>query len=76
MKKNELQKIVEKAIKETDTKKIKDIFNYEWDSLMQLNILTILQNKYKKKISHINELGSVKSLKSLLNILRKKNIIE
>jgi acyl carrier protein len=75
MKKVDIEKIVEKLIIEHEEKKVKNILNYKWDSLMQLNVLLILQKKYKKKISSVSELGSINTLRSLLALLKKYQLL-
>jgi len=47
-----------------------------WDSLAQLNILSSLDKLTKGKSSKIDQLAELDSVKSIIQILLKKNLIK
>ncbi|MDC0454729.1 hypothetical protein OAL68_01780 [Candidatus Pelagibacter sp.] len=47
-----------------------------WDSIGHLEILASLDKLSKGKISKINEISNTTSVKSIIRILKKKNIIK
>ena len=47
-----------------------------WDSIGHLEILASLDKLSKGKISKINEISNTASVKSIIRILKKKNIIK
>jgi acyl carrier protein len=71
MKESEFKKIVLKYIE----KKVKDLKKIEWDSLAHLSILMDLEKKFPNKITSIKKVSDATSYKSLLQLLKKKNII-
>lgn len=71
MKESEFKKIILKYIE----KKVKDLKKIEWDSLAHLSILMDLEKKFPSKITSIKKVSDATSYKSLLQLLKKKNII-
>ena len=76
---DEIYKIIAKILKTTPAKVIKidkltSIKN--WDSLAQLNILASLDKLTKGKSSKIEQLAELDSVKSIIQILLKKNLIK
>ena len=47
---------------------------YKWDSLAQLNIILEIEKKIEKKID-ASVMGELTSVKSLINYLKKLNVI-
>tara|TARA_B100000780_G_C21020925_1_gene409190 strand:- start:403 stop:642 length:240 start_codon:yes stop_codon:yes gene_type:complete len=67
-------KSVAKILKTTDKKLIKkdDFQKFEiWDSLIHLEILSILEKQIGSKINKINNLASLTSLKKILTKIKK-----
>lgn len=48
----------------------------EWDSLGHLSILSALDKNLKGKSSNIKELGEVKSVKEIADILKSHNLLD
>lgn len=48
----------------------------EWDSLGHLSILSALDKNLKGKSSNIRELGEVKSVKEITEILKSHNLLD
>lgn len=67
-------KKIAKILKTTDKNLIKkdDFQKFElWDSLIHLEILTLLEQQIGNKINKINNLASLTSLKKILTKLKK-----
>jgi len=47
----------------------------EWDSLGQLNILSVLDKKLRGKLSLVNNISKADSVKKLIAILKKKSLL-
>jgi len=80
---NQIMKISQKEIIEVIkkvTKKKIDINSSskninDWDSLAQLNILTVLDNKLKGKIFTIKKMATADSVKKIVLLLKKNNFL-
>ena len=77
--KNDIYKIIAKILKTTPEKIIKidkldKIKN--WDSLAQLDILSALDKKLGNKLSNLNDIASILSVKKLISTLKKKSLIK
>jgi len=80
---NQIMKISQKEIIEVIkkvTKKKIDINSSsknisDWDSLAQLNILTVLDNKLKGKIFTIKQMATADSVKKIILLLKKNNFL-
>jgi len=73
------QKEIIEVIKKVTKKKI-DIDSSskninDWDSLAQLNILTVLDNKLKGKIFTIKQMATADSVKKIILLLKKNNFL-
>jgi acyl carrier protein len=73
------QKEIIEVIKKVTKKKI-DINSSsknisDWDSLAQLNILTVLDNKLKGKIFTIKQMATADSVKKIILLLKKNNFL-
>jgi acyl carrier protein len=73
------QKEIIEVIKKVTKKKI-DINSSskninDWDSLAQLNILTVLDNKLKGKIFTIKKMATADSVKKIVLLLKKNNFL-
>ena len=70
---NEIKKILEiSSNKKFSEKKLLEEFN--WDSLAMINLITLANKKYKKKISgeDLSKLTSLKDLDNFISKLKKK----
>lgn len=47
----------------------------EWDSLGFLNILSALEERYGNRVAQIDDLGQVRSVKGIVEILERESII-
>ena len=77
--KEEIYKIIAKFLKISPAKIIKqDKLNTikNWDSLVQLDILSALDKKLGNQLSDLNDIASIISVKKLINILKKKSLIK
>lgn len=67
------KKIIKKiaSLLKTSEKKLLELDNFKnfesWDSLIHLEILTILEKKYGKKLNKIKNLSEITSLKKILS---------
>jgi acyl carrier protein len=69
-----LIKKISKVLKTTDKKLLKtdDFQKFEtWDSLVHLEILSILEKNYGAKINKIKNLASLTSIKKIISTLDK-----
>jgi len=69
-----LIKKISKKLKTTDKKliKINDFKKFEtWDSLVHLEILSILEKNYGSKINKVKDLASLTSIKKIISKLDK-----
>ena len=71
-----IEKFKELILKSIEQKKVKNFDNLEWDSLSHLNILSVLEKRYPKKITSIKGIADFNNYKKLSNILIKKKIIK
>ena len=70
---NEIKKILEiSSNKKFSEKKLLEEFN--WDSLAMINLITLANKKYKKKIigEDLSKLTSLKDLDNFISKLKKK----
>ncbi len=77
--KDDVYKTIAKILKTTPDKilkvdKLDKIKN--WDSLAQLDILSALDKKLGNKLSNLNDIASILSVKKLITILKKKSLIK
>ena len=47
----------------------------EWDSLGLLSVLSALEERYGEKISTIEDLSTVESVKDIIQILKRESVI-
>ncbi len=47
----------------------------QWDSLGLLSILSALEQQFGNKVASIDDLSSVKSVKEIIDILKRESII-
>ena len=76
--KDDIYKTIAKILKTTPDKilkvdKLDKIKN--WDSLAQLDILSALDKKLGNKLSNLNDIASILSVKKLITILKKNMYI-
>ena len=76
--KDDIYKTITKILKTTPDKilkvdKLDKIKN--WDSLAQLDILSALDKKLGNKLSNLNDIASILSVKKLITILKKNMYI-
>ena len=76
--KDDIYKTIAKILKTTPDKilkvdKLDKIKN--WDSLAQLDILSALDKKLGNKLSNLNDIASILSVKKLISTLKKKSLI-
>lgn len=74
----EIFRIIEKALElETGTVSIDDNMDTiaKWDSLGLLSILSALEQRFGNKVAAIDDLASVKSVKEIIDILKRESII-
>lgn len=77
--KENIYKIISKILKVSEKKLIKiDKLNSieSWDSMAQLDILSAIDKKLGNKLSNLNEIASITSIKKLINLLKKKSLLE
>jgi|TARA_Y100000294_G_scaffold56551_1_gene53561 acyl carrier protein len=48
----------------------------KWDSLIHLEIISKLDKLFKGKLGEASDISNTTSMKKILNILKKKNLIE
>ena len=68
--------IISKSVREKVDLKSSSKNIESWDSLAQLNILSSLDKLTKGKSSKIEQLTEVDSVKGIIQILSKKNLIK
>lgn len=74
----EVFRIIEKALElKAGTVSIEDNMDTiaKWDSLGLLSILSALEQRFGNKVAAIDDLASVKSVKEMVNILKRESII-
>ena len=74
----EVCRIIEKALglKEGSVSVDDNINTIEvWDSLGFLSILSALEKRFGNKVAAIDDLAEVKSVKEIIDILKRKSII-
>ena len=75
--KNQLLQIVGKAIENESIDMNSSIQNTdEWDSLSQLSILTDLDDALDGKVSDIEGIAKVESIKEIFDLLKNHSLIE
>tara|TARA_Y100000768_G_scaffold131812_1_gene98036 strand:+ start:179 stop:418 length:240 start_codon:yes stop_codon:yes gene_type:complete len=75
--KNQLLQIVGKAIENETIDMNSSIQNTdEWDSLSQLSILTDLDDALDGKVSDIEGIAKVESIKEIFDLLKNHSLIE
>jgi len=74
--KNKILVIISKSVQEKVNLKSSSKNIEGWDSLAQLNILASLDKLTKGKSSKIEQLAELDSVKSIIQILLKKNLIK
>ena len=75
--KNQLLQIVGKAIENETIDMNSSIQNTdEWDSLSQLSILTDLDDALEGKVSDIEGIAKVESIKEIFDLLKNHSLIE
>tara|TARA_B100001059_G_C17600362_1_gene459213 strand:+ start:89 stop:316 length:228 start_codon:yes stop_codon:yes gene_type:complete len=72
MNKKQLKKLIIKIINDDE---VKDLKNYEWDSLAHLNILMELDKIYPDKITSINNIAEMNTYTKLEKALISKKLI-
>ena len=72
MNRKELKKLIIKIINDDE---VKDLKNYEWDSLAHLNILMELDKIYPDKITSINNIAEMNTYTKLEKALISKKLI-
>ncbi|MBU1932053.1 acyl carrier protein [Patescibacteria group bacterium] len=74
----EIFRIIEKALElDAGTVGIDDSMDTisKWDSLGLLSILSALEQRYGGKVAAIEDLASVKSVKEIVDLLKRESII-
>ena len=77
--KENIYKIISKILKVPEKKliKIDKLKSIEsWDSMAQLDILSAIDEKLGNKLSNLNEIASITSIKKLINLLKKKSLLK
>lgn len=72
MNRKELKKLIIKIINDDE---VKDLKNYEWDSLAHLNILMELDKIYPDKITSIDNIAEMNTYKKLEKALISKKLL-
>lgn len=72
MNRKELKKLIIKIINDDE---VKDLKNYEWDSLAHLNILMELDKIYPDKITSIDNIAEMNTYKELEKALISKKLL-
>ena len=72
MNRKELKKLIIKIINDDE---VKDLKNYEWDSLAHLNILMELDKIYPDKITSIDNIAEMNTYKTLEKALISKKLL-
>tara|TARA_B100000768_G_scaffold176988_1_gene190546 strand:+ start:207 stop:434 length:228 start_codon:yes stop_codon:yes gene_type:complete len=72
MNRKELKKFIIKIINDNE---VKDLKNYEWDSLAHLNILMELDKIYPDKITSIDNIAEMNTYKKLEKALISKKLL-
>jgi acyl carrier protein len=72
MNRKELKKLIIKIINDDE---VKDLKNYEWDSLAHLTILMELDKIYPDKITSIDNIAEMNTYKKLEKALISKKLL-
>ncbi len=76
--KADILKIISKILKMSPQKieKIDDYTKMEsWDSLAQLDIISVIDKKLNGRIGKIKNIAEIKSVKKIISLLKKKSLI-